>query len=104
MLRMSLCQANGLTGSAAKEEQLCPAYLGASDRYDINDIRRVQREYTLNTLIADHTANGEHLIDAAAFTGDYNAGKHLHTGFIAFNDLAMHFYSVAYLEVRHFFL
>jgi hypothetical protein len=104
MLRMPLGKADGLAASAAEEVELGSAYLRASDGYNVNNVRGVKREHTLDTLVANHSANGEHLIGAAAPAGNYHTGKHLNTGFSAFNDLAMHFYSVAYLEVRHFLL
>lgn len=100
---MSLRKTNRLTGSAAKIEQLGAAYLGASGRNDIYDIRRIERENTLNTLIANHTANSKHFVDAVSLTGNDHAREQLDTGLGTFHNTAMYINIVAHFKVRHFF-
>jgi hypothetical protein len=104
MLAVALSQLDGLAGSLAEIIKFGSPRLAAADRLDVDDIGRMKREDSLYSLIGYYSPDGEHLIDASAFAGDYRAGEHLNPFFVAFLDFATDVYHIAYLEIGHFFL
>jgi hypothetical protein len=102
VLAVPLRKLDRLADTVAQIIQLRPACLTAAGRSDINDIGRMERENTLDTLIIDDAAHGEHLVDADAFAGDHGTAEDLRTGLIALDDLAMHIDGIADLKVRCF--
>jgi len=63
----------------------------------------VERENTLNALIADHAPYREGLGYPDTFFSDNNTAKDLYTGFIAFSYPEMNINSVAYVELKLIF-
>lgn len=104
MLTVTLCKPNGLARTFTEVIKFCPPGFTASNRLDIEDIRRMNREYPLDTLIVNNTPYSERFVYAPAFPGDYRAGKNLRTNFIAFLDSTMHIHYITYLEVRDIIL
>jgi len=101
---MSLGEPYGLAGPATQVIKLGPSGLAASYRLDIEDIGRVKRENSLDTLIADDSPDSECFVNAPAFAGDYCAGKDLRSLFVAFFDTAMNLDDITYLEMWDFAL
>ena len=101
---VAMSQSDTLAGSLAEVIQFCTPRFSASDRLDINDVRRMKQEYTLHTLVIYDTPHSEGLIDAAPFAGDYHAGEYLKTLFVAFLDSAPYVYGIAYFKMRYVLL
>jgi len=91
---------DGFTDAVAKEVEFCTSCLSAPDRNDIDYVRRMQREDTLNTFAADYAANGYRFVDPAALTADYGTAEYLNTSFFTFLDPAVNLYGIAYFEIR----
>lgn len=104
MVAVPLCQLDGLAGPLAEVVQFCPPYLAASDRLDIQDVRRMEREDAFHTLVIDDPPDREALVNAPAFAGNYRAGKDLRAFLIAFLYAAVNIDYIAYLEMRDLFL
>ncbi len=101
---VSLCEPDGFAGSLAEVIKFCPPCFSASNGPDIDYIWRVKREYPFDALVIDNPPNCEVFVNAAAFAGDYGAGKYLRALFVAFFDTAVDIYNIAYFEVRYIFL
>jgi hypothetical protein len=104
VLAVPLGEPDGLAGSVAKVVELGPPGLAASDRFDIDNVGRMQREDSLDALVGDDPPDREVFVDAPAFTGDYRAGKYLRSLFVALSDPAVNIDDITYLEVRDFLL
>ena len=104
MFAVALSEPNSFAGSLAKEIQFCPSRFAASNRLYVNNIRRMEREYSLYTLVIDNSAYREGLVDSAAFAGNYYACKDLNPFFVAFLDSAVHIDRIAYFEMRYVLL
>jgi hypothetical protein len=100
VVAVPLSEPYGLAGPVTQIIELGPPCLAASDRLDIDDIGRMQRENSFDALATDHSPNSEVFINAPAFAGDYRAGKDLRSLFIALFDTTVYLYDIAYLEVR----
>ncbi len=79
---------------------------GAADtagfgHFDLGHFRAVEGENTLNTFAVGDLANGESLVQAAAFAGDDDAGENLDTFLVTFDDSGVNFDGVADIEGRH---
>ena len=59
----------------------------------------MQREGALDAHAVGNLANGVGLTGSGTGAGDYDALEHLHTGFVAFDDLHVNLHSVASAEV-----
>jgi len=90
----------GLAGPFTQIIELGPPGLAASDGLDIEDIGRMQREDSFDSLATDHSTDREGFIDAPAFACDYHAGKDLRSLFVALFNTAVNLDDIAYLEVR----
>ncbi len=103
MLAVAMCQANGFSGSLAEVVQFCAPCFTAADRFYIHDIRRMEREYSLNAFVIHDSAHGKGFIYSPAFVCNYRAGKYLNALLVAFYDSAADIHRVAYLEMRYIF-
>jgi len=97
---MPLFEPDGLAGPITQIIELGSPGLAASDRLDIEDIRRMQREDSFDPLVADHSPDREVFINTPAFTGNDRAGKYLRSLFIALFDTAVNLDDITYLKVR----
>ena len=100
VVAVPLGELDGLAGPVTQIIELGPPGLAASDRLDIEDIGRMQRENPFDTLVGDDSSDCEGFVNTAASPGYDRAGKYLRSLFIAFFDPAMNFYNITYLEVR----
>ena len=100
MVAVPLCELYSLTGPFTQVVELGPPGLAASDRPDIEDIGRMQRENSFDSLVTDHSPDRKGLVNAPSFAGDYRAGKYLRSLLVALFDTAMNLDDIAYLEVR----
>ena len=101
MVAMSPRQLDALAGSFSQVVEFCTSGLAASNRPDIENVRRMQRESSFHPLVRNNAPNGKGLTHPATFTRNHRARKDLDTGFGAFLDLAVHVNCIAYLKVRH---
>jgi hypothetical protein len=101
VLAVSVGEFDGFAGSLAEKIEFCPPCLSASNGPDIDNIWRMEREDSLDTFTAYNPADGEGFVDAAAFAGDYRAGKYLKALLVAFSDSAVYVHRVAYFEMRY---
>ena len=104
MIAVSLSQFDGLAGSLAEVVQFCPAGFAASNRLNIQNVRRMQRENPLYPFVIDDPPDRESLVDSPAFAGDYRAGKDLCSRFVAFLDSAVDVNHIADLKMRNLVL
>jgi hypothetical protein len=100
MLRPSLRKLDTLSSSFPEIIELCASGFSASDRFDIDDVRRIEREDSFDAFVSDNSPDGKLLIYTAALFGYYGAGKNLNAGFVAFFDFTMNINGIAYLKVR----
>jgi hypothetical protein len=92
---------DGFTNAIAKEVQFRTSGLAASYRDNINYVRRMQWEDTLNTFAANYAANCERFVDSTAATADYGPAEYLNTCFFTFFDPAVYLDGIANLEIRN---
>lgn len=104
VLAMSVGEFDGLSGSLSEEIEFCSSCFSASNRLDINDIRRMKREDSLYALVTHNPADGEGFVNAAAPACDYSAGKYLDAFFVGFFDSAAHIYRIAHFKMGYVFL
>jgi len=101
-LLLALAQAGCIAAKAvAQVVELCAANLAGALHLDLGNLRRVQRERSLDAFAADQATNGEHLAHAFALAGDDDAGEDLHALFFAFENLLVDFDGVADFELGH---
>jgi len=100
VVAVSLGELDGLAGPITQIIELGPSGLAASDRPDIEDVGRMQREDSFNAFVGDDSPDGKGFVNAPSFAGDYRAGKYLRSLFVALFNTAMNFDDIAYLEVR----
>ena len=100
MVAMPLFELYGLAGPITQIIELGSPGLAASDRLDIEDIRRMQREDSFDALVTDHSTDGEVFINAPSFAGNDRAGKYLRSLFLALFNTAVNLDDITYLEVR----
>ena len=101
---MAVSEADGFAGSLAEEIEFCTPRFATSDRPDIDDVRGMQGEDSLDALIVDDSSDGEGFVNSTASSGDYSAGEYLYTLFVAFLDAATDIYGIAYFEMRYLLL
>ncbi len=104
MVAVPLGELDSLAGPTTQIIELGSPGLTASDRLDIEDIGRMQREDSFDALVTDHSPNGEVFVNAPAFAGNDRAGKYLRSLFFALFNTAVNLDDIAYLEVRDFVL
>ena len=100
VVAVPLGELDGLAGSVAQVIELGPPCFAASNRLDIENIGRMQREDALDSLVGDDPPDCEVFINAPAFAGDYRAGKYLRPLLVALLNAAVYLYDIAYLEMR----
>jgi len=101
VLAVSMSQAGRLAGSLAEIIQFCTPCFAASNRPNINHIRRMNWENSLHAFVVYDSPHREGFINPTTSAGNYCAGKHLNTLFVAFPDSAAHIYRVAYFKMRY---
>ena len=104
MVAVPLSESDGLAASLTQIMQLGTPCFAASDRLDIENVGRMQREDSLDALVGDYSPDCEVFVNAPAFAGDYRAGKYLRAGFVALLDTAVDLDDITYLEMRDFAL
>ena len=97
---MPLFELYGLAGPITQIIELGSPGLAASDRLDIEDIGRMQREDSFDALVTDYSPNGEVFINASTFASNDRAGKYLRSHFVALFNAAVNLDDITYLEVR----
>ena len=97
---MPLSELDGLAGPTPQIVELGPPGLTASDRLDIEDVGRVQREDSFDTFVTDHSPDRKGFVNTPAFAAYHCAGKYLCSLFVALFNPAMDLDDIAYLEVR----
>ena len=100
MVAVPLGEPDGLAGPTTQIIELGSPGLAASDRLDIEDIGRMQREDSFDALVTDHSPDREVFINTPAFAGNDRAGKYLRSLFVALFDTAVNLDDITYLEVR----
>lgn len=104
MVAMPLFELDGLAGPLTQVIELGSPGLAASDRLDIDDVRRVQGKDPFDALVIGESPNGEVFVNAPAFACNDRAGKYLLSFFVALFNTAVNLDDIAYLEVRDFVL
>ncbi len=104
MIAVPLGELDGLAGPLTQIIELGSPGLAASDRLNIDDVRRVQGKYPFDALVSGESPDGEVFINAPAFACNDRAGKYLRSLFVALFNTAVNLYDIAYLEVRDFVL
>jgi len=100
---VSLSESNRLAGPLAEEIQFCTPCFAASNRLDIEYVRRMKREDSLHAFVIDDSPHRKGLVNAPPLSGDYRAGEYLNTLFVAFSDSAMNINHIAYFKMRCIF-
>lgn len=100
MIAVPLFELDGLAGPLTQVIELGSPGLAASDRLDIDDIRRVQGKDPFDTLVTGESPDGEVFVNAPAFACNDRAGEYLRSLFVSLFDTAVDLYDIAYLEVR----
>jgi len=100
---VALGEPDGFSAPFPQVEKLCPSCLSASDSLYLRDIRRIQREDTLDTLVSDDPPDDESFVNSPSFTRDYGPGEYLNPLLAAFLDLAMNINGIAHFEMWNVF-
>jgi hypothetical protein len=100
VVAVPLGEFDGLAGPITQIIELRSPGLAASDRPDIDNVGRMQREDSFDALVSDDSPDGEGFVNAPAFAGNDRAGEYLRSLFVAFFNSAVNLYDIAYLEVR----
>jgi hypothetical protein len=100
VIAVPLGEPDGLAGPVSQVVELRPPGLAASNRLDIEDIGRMQREDSFDALVTDNSPDCEGFVNAPAFPGDDRAGKYLCSLFVALFDSAVDLDDITYLKVR----
>ena len=82
MVAVPLGELDGLAGPITQIIELGSPGPAASNRLDIEDIGRMQREDSFDALVTDHSPNGEVFVNAPSFAGNDRAGKYLRSLFL----------------------
>jgi len=94
----------GLSGSFAEVIEFCASCFSTSNWADIDNVRGMKGEDTLDSFIGDNSADGEGFANAATFACDYRSGEYLDALLVTFLNLAADIHGVAYFEMRYIFL
>src|SRR5436305_9852800 len=92
---LSVAEADGLADAIAQVIQLRTARHATALDVDLGDLRRVQRELSLDAFARDDPTDGEHLAAAAARATDDGATEDLNSLILAFENSRMHIDGVA---------
>lgn len=99
MVAVPLGELDGLAASVAQIIELGSPGLTASDRLDIDDVRRVQRKDSFDALVTNDSPDREVFVNAPAFAGNDRAGKYLRSLFVALFNTAVNLDDITYLEM-----
>ena len=97
---MPLGELDSLAGPTTQIIEFGSPGLAASDRLDIDDVRRVQGKDTFDALVSGYSPDGEVFVNAPASARNDRAGEYLRSLFVALFDTAVNLDDIAYLEVR----
>ena len=100
MVAVPLGELDGLAGPVTQIIEFGPSGFAASNRLDIEDVGRMQREDSFDSLVTDDSPDSEGFVNAPAFACYDRAGKDLRSLFVALFDTAMDLDDITYLEVR----
>jgi hypothetical protein len=103
MVAVTLRQLHGFAASVSEIIKLGASGPAASNRLDVDNVRRMQGKCPFHAFVRNNTPNGKGLVYATTFTGNHRAGKNLDAGLVAFLNFALHFNRIAYLKVGHLF-
>lgn len=98
-----LLETSGLADLVAEEVELGAADLAAADDLDLLDLRRVNREGTLDTHTEADLADGEGLTVRSTMTAGDDALEHLGTLASTLDDLVVDLDGIADVERRQVF-
>ena len=104
MFAVAVSKADGFACSLAEVVELCPPCFAASDRPDIDNVRRMQGEDSFDALVIYDSSDSECFADSPASACDYGAGKYLYTLFVALLDAATDVNGIAYFKMGDAFL
>jgi hypothetical protein len=104
VVAVALGELDGFSGSLAEVVELRASCFAASDGLYVEDVWGMEREDSLDSLVADDSSDGEVLVDSAAFACDDGAGEYLGADLVAFGYAAVDVNNIAYLEVRDILL
>jgi tRNA(His) 5'-end guanylyltransferase len=104
VVAVTLGEFYAFTAALSEEVEFCASCFSASDGSYVNDVRRMDREDSFDTLVAYDASDSESLVYSASPAGYDGSAEELDTGLGAFNDAALHFHDVTYFKIRHFFL
>ncbi len=100
MVAVPLSELDGLACLTTQIIELSSPGLAASDRLDIDDVRRVQGENPFDALVSSESPDGEVFVNTPAFAGNDRAGEYLRSLFVALFNTAVDLDDIAYLEMR----
>ena len=100
MLAVAVRQLDGLSCSLSQVVELRPSGLAAPDGLDIEDVRGMERENSLNAFPADYSTNGEGFIDSTTAARYDGAVEYLGADLFALFDSAVDIDNIPDLEVR----
>ena len=104
MLSDSFFDFGGFADSVAQIEQFCSSDFTFSHYLNGLYVGRMEREGFFGTDAEGYAANGEGLAYAAVSLGDNGSFENLGSDSGAFDDAAVNFNAVAYVERRNVFL
>jgi hypothetical protein len=100
VIAVPLFELDGLAGPLTQVIELGSPGLTASDRLDIDDIRRVQGKDPFDALVTGESPDGEVFVNAPASACNHRTGEYLRSLFVALFNTAVNLDDIAYLEVR----
>ena len=103
MTAVPLCQTDALAGTFSEVVQLCSAGFAAAKRYNVNDVWRIEREYTLDAFVTSNASYGKCLVHSSAAACYHGSGECLDTRLDAFCDSALNIDNIADLKLRNLF-
>jgi len=104
MVAVPLGKLNGFAAPVAQIIELGPPCFAASNRFDIDDVGRMQRENSFDALVGNNPPDREVFVNAPALAGDDRAGEYLRSLLVALFNPAVYLYDITYLEVRDLIL
>jgi hypothetical protein len=104
VLAVSLGELHRLAGTLPQIIQFGPSRLSAADGLDVDNIGRMQRKDSLDTLVVDDSSHRKGLVYAPPFSRNHRAGEYLHPLLLALSDSAVNIDGIAYFKMRDFLL
>jgi hypothetical protein len=75
MVAVTLRQLHGFAASVSEIIKLGASGPAASNRLDVDNVRRMQGKCPFHAFVRNNTPNGKGLVYATTFTGNHRAGK-----------------------------